>query len=297
MQKIRTIRTIAALKKALRQARDKGKIIGLVPTMGALHEGHLSLIRRSVRQTDFTVVSIFINPTQFAPNEDLSSYPRSLNRDIRLAADAGAHLAFVPAGEVMYPEGFRTEVAVKELSATLCGASRPTHFAGVTTVVAKLFNMVQPDRAYFGRKDAQQAFVIKRMVRDLDMSVRIVVCPTVRESDGLAMSSRNAYLSASQRAQAPVLHRALLGARAEIRSGQRNCAKLKTLVRRTINSANEARIDYVEIVDVCKLQSVRELKEKCLLAVAVFFGSTRLIDNEIVNVYPKGRTSHAVANA
>lgn len=277
-------RTVAALRRTLRQARGEGKTIGFVPTMGALHKGHLSLVRRSVAQTDYTVVSIFVNPTQFGPGEDLRNYPRSLKRDLTLAAEADADLAFVPDTRTMYPDGFSTRVAVDELTSRLCGARRPTHFEGVVTVVTKLFNMVGPDRAYFGQKDAQQAFVIRRMVRDLDLPVRVVVCPTVREPDGLAMSSRNAYLTEKQRGQARVLHRALLEARARIRKGERNAARLKTLMRRAIKTASEARIDYVEIVDTDRLQPIRTLKGKCLLAVAVFFGRTRLIDNEIVNV-------------
>jgi len=277
-------RTVSAVRAAVRKARASGKTIGLVPTMGALHPGHQSLIRRSVARTGFTIVSIFVNPTQFGPREDFSAYPRPLARDLELAGEAGADLAFVPEVQSMYPEGFSTCVIVDELTSGLCGASRPTHFQGVTTVVTKLFNIVQPDFAFFGQKDAQQVLVIQHMVRDLDLPLRVVICPTVRERDGLARSSRNVYLTASQRSQAPVLHRALPAARAEIRNGNRSAARLKTLVRRIIQSAPEARIDYIEIVDTDRLQPVRTLEGRCLLAVAVFFGKARLIDNEMVTI-------------
>ena len=278
------VRTVKAVRQAVQRARSEGKTVGLVPTMGALHRGHLSLIGRSVAQTGFTVVSLFVNPTQFAPGEDLKSYPRPLKRDLALAAEAGANLAFVPGVRAMYPEGFSTHVAVEGLTSQLCGRSRPTHFTGVATVVTKLFNIVGPDRAYVGQKDAQQAFIIKRLAADLDMPVRVVVCPTVREPDGLALSSRNVYLTRTQRAQAPTLHRALLAAKAEIRRGERRAARLKDIMRRMVHTADEARIDYVEIVDVDRLGPIKRLKGRCLLALAVHFGRARLIDNEIVNV-------------
>ncbi len=278
------VRTVKAVRRAVQRARSEGKTVGLVPTMGALHRGHLSLIERSVAQTGFTVVSLFVNPTQFAPTEDLKRYPRPLKQDLALATQAGADLAFVPSVRVMYPEGFSTHVTVDELASGLCGRSRPTHFVGVATVVTKLFNIVGPDRAYVGQKDAQQACIIKRLAADLDMPVRVVVCPTVREPDGLALSSRNVYLTKTQRAQAPTLHRALLKAKAEIRRGERRAARLKDLMRRMVHTADEAGIDYVEIVDADRLQPVKRLKGGCLLALAVHFGKARLIDNEMVNV-------------
>lgn len=282
--KIRVARSIDEVKRAVRRARSEGKTIGFVPTMGALHAGHQSLIRRSAVRTGFTVVSIFVNPTQFGPKEDLASYPRPLARDLMLAREAGADLLFVPSVRTVYPEGFSTRVIVDGLSSTLCGASRPTHFQGVTTVVTRLFNIVNPDLAFFGRKDAQQAIIIQRMVHDLGMPVLVVLCPTVRERDGLAKSSRNVYLTKEQREQAPVLHRALLEARAQIRKGERSAVRIKTRMQRVICAKSEARIDYVEIVDADRLQPVRTLKDTCLLAVAVFFGRARLIDNELVKV-------------
>ena len=283
-KKTRVVRTVAALRRAVGTARAEGESVGLVPTMGALHEGHLSLIHRSVRRADFTVVSIFVNPKQFGPNEDFARYPRPLDRDLRLARDAGADLAFVPEVKTMYPEGFSTYVTVDGLTQRLCGAGRPGHFRGVTTVVAKLFNMVQPDFAFFGQKDAQQALVIRRMVRDMDMPLQIVVCPIVREADGLAMSSRNVYLTPEERSQAPVIHQALLAARRAVQDGEMVSEHLQNLIRRTIEKASVARIEYVEIVETELLQPVAFLKGEILMAVAVRFGRTRLIDNEIVRV-------------
>lgn len=283
-QKTRVVRTVAALRRAVGAARAEGKSVGLVPTMGALHEGHLSLIRRSVRRADFTVVSIFVNPKQFGPNEDFDRYPHPLDRDLLLAREAGADLTFVPDVKTMYPEGFSTCVTVDGLTERLCGAERPGHFRGVTTVVAKLFNMVQPDFAFFGQKDAQQALVIRRMVRDMDMPLQVVVCPIVREADGLAMSSRNVYLTPEERSQAPVIHQALLAARRAVQDGEIVSEHLQNLIRRTIEKASAARIEYVEIVETELLQPAAVLKGEILMAVAVRFGRTRLIDNEVVRV-------------
>ena len=261
--------------------RGRGRI-GLVPTMGYLHEGHLQLVRAARMQSDFVVVSIFVNPIQFGPKEDFRRYPRDFGRDRRLLESAGADVVFYPALKDMYPEGFATFVEVERLGDGLCGASRPGHFRGVATVVAKLLNTVMPDVAVFGAKDAQQAFVIRRMARDLGFHTRIVIVPTVREKDGLAMSSRNVYLAPEQRAEAPALHRSLMLAKKLIRQGERNAAKVKATMRRMILRETGGRIDYVEMVDTDELRPVRTIEGETLVALAVFFGKTRLIDNVIV---------------
>ena len=258
--------------------------IGFVPTMGYLHEGHLGLVRAARRQADFVVVSIFVNPIQFGPKEDYRRYPRDFSRDRRLLESAGADFIFYPDVRGMYPEGFATFVEVERLGEGLCGKSRPGHFRGVTTVVTKLFNIVLPDVAVFGAKDAQQAFVIRRMTRDLDFRTRIVILPTARERDGLAMSSRNVYLTPEQRAEAPVLHRSLVLARHMIEQGERKAAEVKFAMRRLIRRESGGRIDYVEMVDTDELRPVRIIKGETLVALAVFFGKTRLIDNTVIDV-------------
>jgi pantoate--beta-alanine ligase len=279
MTPIPCIETIAGLSTVLEEARCRGATIGLVPTMGALHEGHLSLIRRARSENDLVAVSIFVNPTQFGAGEDLETYPQDLARDLRLAGSAGADLAFGPSVREMYPQGFSTWVEVEGLTQGLCGASRPGHFRGVCTVVAKLFNICGPDRAYFGEKDAQQLAVIKKMVRELDIPVRIVPCPTVRESDGLALSSRNVRLSPEERAQAPVLYRALSAALTLAENGERDARRLKDEICALVASAELAKIDYVEIVDADDLAPVDVVAGTCLIALAVWLGRTRLIDN------------------
>ena len=254
----------------------------LVPTMGALHAGHGALIQRArklVGARGTVVVSIFVNPTQFGPKEDLSRYPRPFAADVKLARECGADAIFHPAPDAMYPEGFSTFVNEHAVSKNLCGTSRPGHFRGVCTVVLKLFTITQPDVAVFGRKDFQQCQVIARMVRDLDVPVRLVFAETVRERDGLALSSRNAYLAPDERAQAPLLRRALLAARAAFRKGERSAAKLRRIAEKQIASAPLARVDYIEIVDTDSLAPVRVVKRNATLALAVFFGTTRLIDN------------------
>jgi pantoate--beta-alanine ligase len=256
--------------------------IGFVPTMGYLHEGHLRLVRAARRQSDFVVVSIFVNPIQFGPREDFSRYPRDFSRDRRLLQSAGADFIFYPGVKDIYPEGFATFVDVERLGEGLCGKSRPGHFRGVTTVVAKLFNIVLPDVAVFGAKDAQQAFVIRRMTRDLNFRTRIVILPTAREKDGLAMSSRNVYLTPEQRAEAPVLHRSLVLAKRLIGQGERNATKVKATMRRMILRESSGRIDYVEMVDTDEWSRVGTTRGETLIALAVFFGKTRLIDNVIV---------------
>jgi pantoate--beta-alanine ligase len=271
--------TISEIRVALDQARGHGATVGLVPTMGALHEGHLSLIRVARAQNDVVVVSIFLNPTQFGSGEDFNRYPQDLERDRVLAAAAGADLVFNPTVDEMYPEAFSTWVEVEGLTAGLCGMSRPGHFRGVCTVVTKLLNICAPHRAYFGEKDAQQLAVVKRMVRDLDVRVDIVSCPTVREPDGLALSSRNTRLTAQERAEAPVLYRALATASELVRSGERDAGALKGSIRSVLAEAHLGRVDYVDIVRADDLTPVAAVSGECLIALALWFGGTRLIDN------------------
>jgi pantoate--beta-alanine ligase len=271
--------TISEIRVALDQARGHGATVGLVPTMGALHEGHLSLIRVARAQNDVVVVSIFLNPTQFGSGEDFNRYPQDLERDRVLAAAAGADLVFNPTVDEMYPEAFSTWVEVEGLTAGLCGMSRPGHFRGVCTVVTKLLNICAPHRAYFGEKDAQQLAVVKRMVRDLDVRVDIVSCPTVREPDGLALSSRNTRLTAQERAEAPVLYRALATASELVRSGERDAGALKGSIRSVLAEAHLGHVDYVDIVRADDLTPVAAVSGECLIALALWFGGTRLIDN------------------
>ncbi len=277
--------TVADLRRAVREVRSLGASVGMVPTMGALHEGHLSLIRTARAETGTVVVSIYVNPTQFGPNEDLKRYPRTLERDCRLSAEAGADLVFCPSDSEMYPEGHSTWVDVEGLTAGLCGRSRPGHFLGVCTVVTKLLNMCAPDRAYFGEKDAQQLAVIRRMVIDLAMPVTVVPCATVREADGLAMSSRNVRLTPQERAQAPALYRALTAARDSVAGGERDAGAVERLMRRVLSEAALGVIDYVEIVHARTLAPAAAVEGETLIAVAVRFNGsgTRLIDNVRVN--------------
>lgn len=284
------IHTEAELKKALGDAGRKSKTLGLVPTMGYLHEGHLSLIRRAKAENDLVVVSVFVNPIQFAPGEDFERYPRDIERDYALATGAGADFVFNPPAMEIFPESSSTLVEVAgEMPKKLCGAFRPTHFKGVTTVVSILFHIVGPDKAYFGQKDAQQAILIQKMVRDLHMSPEVVVCPIVREADGLALSSRNIYLSPEERRQATVLNRALGKAADYLRSGAEDRAgtgALKDLIRAEIEVSPLAKLDYVEVLDASTLQSVPAVLpgKPVLAAVAAYFGKTRLIDNRILSV-------------
>jgi len=267
--------------KEVRQIRwsDPVKSWGLVPTMGFLHDGHLSLVRRAVTENDKTAVSIFVNPTQFSPTEDLSAYPRSVERDLAMLEAAGVDMVFMPTDAIIYPAGFQTTVAVDDITRPLEGASRPTHFQGVATVVAKLFNIVQPMRAYFGQKDAQQAAVLRRMVTDLNFNLELIVCPIVREADGLAMSSRNAYLTGANREAATVLSRALRAAEAAYMEGERNGRLLQTLITDIINAEPLARLDYASVADPITLQELDVIEEGALLLTAVFIDKTRLIDN------------------
>ena len=256
--------------------------VGFVPTMGYLHEGHVSLARRAREECDHVVVSIFVNPTQFGPSEDLSKYPRNLESDLRLLEAAGVDLVWTPTTEIMYPPGFATWVEVEGLTKPLEGASRPGHFRGVTTVVSKLFNAVQPMKAYFGQKDAQQAAVICKMTRDLDFPVEIVVCPTVREEDGLAMSSRNSYLSPEERGAATVLFRSLSAARSAYERGERNAESLRGIMSEVIDSEPLAKMQYVSVADYDTLEELETVTGKTLLSMAVFMGKTRLIDNFVI---------------
>lgn len=259
--------------------RAQGLTVGLVPTMGYLHEGHQSLITAARQACDRVVVSVFVNPTQFGPGEDYASYPRDLGHDAAVARACGASVIFHPAAEEMYPEGYGTYVEVERLGDGLCGARRPVHFRGVCTVVTKLLNIVQPDQAFFGQKDAQQLAIVKRLVRDLDLPVTVVGCPIVREEDGLAKSSRNTYLSPGERAAAPVLFRALGAAQALIDAGERDAAVLRERMGEVIAGEPLARVDYIEVVDALELQPVARLDAPVLIALAVYVGTTRLIDN------------------
>lgn len=277
------ITTIKELRKYVDEHRRAGKTIGLVPTMGFLHEGHLSLIRRAKAENDIVVVSDFVNPTQFAPNEDFESYPRNIERDEQMSMEAGADVVFHPSVEEMYPHGSSTFVEVEgSITKVLCGASRPSHFKGVTTVVAMLFNIVQPHKAYFGQKDAQQAAVLIKMARDLHMNVEIIVCPIVREQDGLAMSSRNTYLSTEERAQAVILSKALAEGKAAFEQGETSVQKLIQRITNKIEEAPLADIDYVSIYEYPSLKTIETTNNQALAAVAVRFGKTRLIDNIIL---------------
>lgn len=273
---------IKQVRHTSRTARREGKRIGLVPTMGALHEGHLSLVRTAKNRGDVVVVSIFVNPTQFGPNEDFSKYPRTLERDCELLEKEGVDLVFTPSVNEMYPDGAVTYVTVEGMSDRLCGKSRPGHFRGVTTVVSKLFNIVEPDLAFFGQKDAAQAAVIKRMVRDLNMPVEIVVCPIIREPGGLAMSSRNAYLDGRQRKSALVLSRSLEAVKQAFNQGERNPAALADAGKAILSEEPSVRLDYFEIVNPETLEPVKQLNGEVLVAIAAYVGTTRLIDNLVL---------------
>ncbi len=279
---MKVIETVEQMRAACRELKRGGKRLGLVPTMGALHEGHLSLVRAARRQCQAVAVSIFVNPTQFGPNEDFARYPRTFEHDRRLLEAEQVDLIFAPSVEEMYPPGAKTFVHVEEMSKKLCGKSRPGHFRGVTTVVSKLFNAVEPDLAFFGQKDAAQCAILRRMVRDLDMPVRIVVCPIVREPDGLAMSSRNAYLSPAERKTATVLHRALMRVQSLAEKGERSSEKLIAAAREVFAEEPEVRTDYVEIVDNDSLDPLSDVSRGALVAVAAFVGTTRLIDNIVL---------------
>jgi pantoate--beta-alanine ligase len=264
--------------------REQDRTIGLVPTMGALHEGHLSLVREARRMCDVVVVSVFVNPAQFGPGEDFERYPRNLTKDTALLTDYNVDYIFAPPVEEIYPKGYSTYVNVDGLSEQLEGASRPGHFRGVATVVTILLNVVRPDFAYFGQKDAQQAVVIKRLVRDLSFDTEIIVLPTVREDSGLAISSRNLYLSSEERQAAPVIHRALARAKEIYKDGERNASRLNEIIRTTIEKEQRIRVDYVSVADAETLEKLEKLDERpILISVAAYLGKTRLIDNVVLN--------------
>jgi pantoate--beta-alanine ligase len=277
-------RTISETRAAIAHARASGKRIGFVPTMGYLHEGHLQLIDIAKQHSDFVVVSIFVNPTQFGPHEDFAAYPRDFERDRKLCDARGADLIFAPDVLEIYPERSLITFQIEKLADHLCGARRPGHFNGVVLVVSKLFNIVQPDVAVFGQKDAQQLIIIKRLVQDLNFPVKIISAPTVREPDGLAMSSRNVYLNPEQRAQSTVLYQSLQKAKALIEAGERNAQRVIAEMQKLISTARAAKIDYIEIVSVRDLQPLERLDGQILIALAVYFGTARLIDNIVLEV-------------
>jgi pantoate--beta-alanine ligase len=278
----RVVTTVAEVRSAVAEARKAGQSIGFVPTMGALHEGHAALVRAARAAADFVVVSIFVNPTQFGPKEDFAKYPRTLEEDRRISTAAGAEIIFAPTVDEMYPHRSVTFVEVQELDRELCGPRRPGHFRGVCTVVLKLLNIVGPDRAHFGAKDFQQAAIIRQMVRDLNVPIDIRVEPTVRESDGLAMSSRNRYLSPGDRAAAPAIFRALQAVRARVSAGEIDVARLETALESDLAAIPGARVDYARLVDASTLQSLARVDRPVVAAVAVYLGTTRLIDNVMV---------------
>ena len=277
------VKTINQLRLAVQKGRAEGKTIGLVPTMGALHRGHASLIEAAVKKCDFVIVSIFVNPTQFGPNEDLDKYPRDLEGDAKICEQAGADIIFTPDVNEMYPDKIITWVEVEDLTDNLCGKSRPGHFKGVTTVCAKLFNVVCPDTAFFGQKDAQQAVVIKRMVKDLNMPLKIEICPTVREESGLAISSRNQYLSESEKKEAELLYAALEKCEEMVGKGVSNRGKLVDAMREMLAKSPNLNVEYISIVDMETLKDIDNITSGSLVAMAVKIGATRLIDNIIVD--------------
>jgi len=283
MQVIRNVQKLRSLLKL----SQKGKTLGFVPTMGALHAGHLSLIQQSIKENQLTVVSIFVNPTQFGPSEDLKKYPRPLKRDLQFCRKLGVDFVFLPAREEMYLKDHATFVEIEGLSNLLCGASRPGHFRGVATVVTKLLNIVQPDLLYLGQKDAQQAIIIARLIKDLNSPVRLKVMPTVRAADGLALSSRNIYLNQAERKDAAVLFQSLRLAELLIKNGAQDTARIIDRMQKLIRQKKSARIDYIKIVDLRTLQPMQRITGDCLIVLAVWFGKARLIDNIFLHALKK----------
>jgi pantoate--beta-alanine ligase len=281
---MKVAKTIKSVRNLVKAARSKGKKIGFVPTMGALHIGHISLIEAAAKKCDFVVVSIFVNPTQFGPGEDFEKYPRPLKADLEICRKAGVDVVFAPSPQQMYPGENLTWVNVEKLTEQLCGQFRPGHFSGVTTVCAKLFNIVAPDIAFFGQKDAQQAIVIKRMVADLNMPLKIVVCPTVRQADGLAVSSRNQYLTRQQKKNAPLIYKSLQKCQKLIEDGVIDSKTIINQMRKILQQAPSIKIEYISIVDADTLQELEKIDGRVLVAVAVKIGSTRLIDNILLDV-------------
>lgn len=281
---MKTLTTIEEVRHWAQAQRKAGKAVHFVPTMGYFHEGHLNLMRQAKADGGAVIVSLFVNPTQFAPHEDLAKYPRDVERDSVMAESVGVDALFMPEPQEIYPPDFQTKVEVTRLSQPLCGVSRPRHFGGVAVVVLKLFHIVEPDRAYFGEKDYQQMRLIQQMVRDLNLRVEIVPCPITREPDGMAMSSRNVYLSPEQRQAALSLNRALLWAQSQVESGARDLTQIQAGACAVIEAEPLARLDYVEVVHADTLEPIAELHDRALLALAVYFGQTRLIDNCVLSV-------------
>jgi pantoate--beta-alanine ligase len=281
---MRIITKVKEMHDAVEEEKSRGKSIGFVPTMGFLHEGHLSLVRESVQRADVTVVSIYVNPTQFSPKEDFKEYPRDIRRDTELLEAEEVDYIFSPGNEEIYPEGYKTYVEVHDLQDKLCGRSRSGHFRGVCTVVLKLLNVIEPDFAYFGQKDAQQAIILKRMVQDLNLGVKIEVLPIVREEDGLALSSRNTYLDQEERKVARVLSQSLEKAREMVKNGEQDSGKVISRMKEMIIQEPRAKIDYVEIVDMENLNPLAKIEKESLAALAIFIGKVRLIDNTILKV-------------
>ncbi|MFB0564209.1 MAG: pantoate--beta-alanine ligase [Candidatus Aminicenantaceae bacterium] len=282
---MKIIRIIKEMKAVARELKSEGKTIGFVPTMGYLHEGHISLVKKSVQMADVAIVSIFVNPTQFGPREDFKEYPRDIKRDLEILEREGVDFVFFPDENEMYPNGYKTYIEVHDLDKKLCGRSRPGHFKGVCTVVLKLFNIVDPDMAFFGQKDAQQAIILKKMIEDLDLDVRLHVLPIVRDKDGLALSSRNEYLNPEERKAALVLRRSLQKAKEMIKEGERKVPRIIQRMMEIIGKEPLARVDYVEIVDLDELNSPDIIEKRdTLIALAVFMGKTRLIDNMMVKI-------------
>jgi pantoate--beta-alanine ligase len=279
---VETIRTISWMKEAARQARMENHVIGLVPTMGALHEGHLSLVRRAKQECSRVYASLFVNPKQFGPSEDFAKYPRAFESDSAQFTELGVDALFAPTPEEIYPAGFSTYVNVEGISDRLEGRSRPGHFRGVSTVVLKLFEIIQPDFAYFGRKDAQQVSVLQQMIRDLNLDTQIVVCPIVREPDGLALSSRNAYLNHDEHRAATVLHRGLEAARAAISAGARDAVELQSTIRSVFEKEPLARLDYAEVVSAENFEPIVRVSRASYVLLAAYLGKTRLIDNMLI---------------
>lgn len=278
------IQSTDEMQKRCKELRSAGKTIALVPTMGLFHEGHLELMRAGKKHSDVLVVSIFVNPTQFGPNEDYGAYPRDMEGDLKKAKEVGVNIAYTPPAEEVYPEGFQTKITVEEVSKPLCGKVRPGHFDGVTTIVAKLFNTTKPHLALFGQKDYQQLTVISRMVKDLNMDIDIVGIPTFREPDGLAMSSRNSYLSPDERKSALCLHKSIRLTEDMVRGGKKNVNEITAAIERLINSYPHTRVDYVNLCDPVTLEDIDAVEGEFLLALAVFVGKARLIDNGLIAV-------------
>lgn len=281
---MKLIKTVNEIRSIVKDSKKRGLTVGLVPTMGYLHEGHMSLMNESVKNNDITIVSIFLNPMQFGPKEDLSTYPKDLDRDMKVCSDAKVDYIFNPEVSEMYDSTFTTFVDTTGVTENLCGKSRPTHFRGVCTVVSKLFNIVNPDNAYFGQKDAQQLAVIKRFVKDLNFDINIVGCPIVREKDGLAKSSRNTYLSDTERQAALILSKSLELGKELIKSGERDSSKIIETITNNINKELLAKIDYVNVVDALSCEDIDVIKDEILVAIAVYIGKTRLIDNFMMEV-------------